>query len=121
MPFCPRCGTEYRPGVRECSDCRVPLLNEPPPPAPSEETIEEALSVAYEAADEVAATTARDLLTQAGIPFVEQQTSVFVLDHIDSTMRNFFSRFLVPQSRAREATELIQGYLAAPDLPESEN
>jgi hypothetical protein len=25
--FCPNCKTEYRPGVRECSDCHIPLVD----------------------------------------------------------------------------------------------
>lgn len=30
MPFCPSCGVEYRAGVTECADCRVPLTDTPP-------------------------------------------------------------------------------------------
>ena len=30
MRYCPRCGTEYRPGFSECSDCHIPLVDEPP-------------------------------------------------------------------------------------------
>ena len=26
MPFCPQCFTEYQPGIAECDDCHVPLL-----------------------------------------------------------------------------------------------
>ena len=30
MGYCPRCGSEYRPGFTECSDCHLPLVDEPP-------------------------------------------------------------------------------------------
>ncbi len=30
--WCPSCRAEYVPGVRECSDCRVTLVETPPPP-----------------------------------------------------------------------------------------
>jgi hypothetical protein len=30
--FCPRCGTEYRDGFSQCSDCGSNLVDEPPPP-----------------------------------------------------------------------------------------
>ena len=32
MPFCPQCRTEYREGIAECSDCRVPLVPSLPEP-----------------------------------------------------------------------------------------
>ena len=115
MPYCPECGTEYRPGVLRCADCGAALTPDPPAPPTPSETIEEPLAVAYTALDEVAAMTARDLLAQAGIPFVEQESSVTVLDHVDSTMGNFYSRFWTARSRAGEAGELIAAYLAAPD------
>ena len=37
MPWCPQCRTEYRPGFTHCADCGVPLVDELPPEAPSEE------------------------------------------------------------------------------------
>jgi hypothetical protein len=33
--WCPKCGAEYRPGFTTCADCRVPLVDDPPPPAPA--------------------------------------------------------------------------------------
>ncbi len=29
--FCPKCGDEFVPRIRECPDCRVPLATEAPP------------------------------------------------------------------------------------------
>ena len=30
MPFCPECEAEYESGIATCSDCGVPLVDEPP-------------------------------------------------------------------------------------------
>jgi hypothetical protein len=30
--WCPFCGAEYVPGIRECPDCRTGLVDAPPPP-----------------------------------------------------------------------------------------
>ncbi len=31
MPWCPKCKSEYREGITECADCKVPLVDELPP------------------------------------------------------------------------------------------
>ncbi len=30
MPYCPKCASEFQPGVERCSDCGVPLVESPP-------------------------------------------------------------------------------------------
>ena len=41
MPFCPRCGAEYQPGIDTCADCGEQLVEErpaiPPVGTPTEE------------------------------------------------------------------------------------
>ena len=36
MPFCPECKTEYKEGIAECADCRVPLVASLPEPESQE-------------------------------------------------------------------------------------
>ncbi|MFH0931204.1 MAG: DUF2007 domain-containing protein [Candidatus Zixiibacteriota bacterium] len=36
MPYCPKCKTEYNPGIEKCSDCDLPLVEKLP-----EETFKE--------------------------------------------------------------------------------
>lgn len=31
MPWCPKCKSEYREGIKECADCKIPLMDEIPP------------------------------------------------------------------------------------------
>lgn len=31
MPWCPKCKSEYREGITECADCKIPLMDELPP------------------------------------------------------------------------------------------
>ncbi len=31
MPWCPKCKSEYRVGIKECADCKIPLMDELPP------------------------------------------------------------------------------------------
>ena len=30
MPYCPKCKAEYKPGIKRCSDCDIPLVEELP-------------------------------------------------------------------------------------------
>lgn len=45
MPWCPKCKCEYREGITECADCKVPLVDE----LPAAEPIEEEDMFSYEA------------------------------------------------------------------------
>ncbi len=36
MPYCPKCKTEYKPGIEKCSDCNLPLVEELPEESPEE-------------------------------------------------------------------------------------
>ena len=38
--FCPQCRCEYREGYTECSDCKIPLVSEPPEPDSAPEYVE---------------------------------------------------------------------------------
>jgi hypothetical protein len=50
--WCPRCGSEYQPGIATCPDCGVALTTEPPAPAaPPARQVEGHEPVAYELQD----------------------------------------------------------------------
>lgn len=75
MPWCPKCGTEYREGFTECADCHVPLtytkpqLSEPepePPRPPVESPVDPVL--VYEAANPTDAEMICEILQNFGIP-----------------------------------------------------
>ena len=36
MPYCPKCKTEYNPGIEKCSDCDLPLVEKLPEESPEE-------------------------------------------------------------------------------------
>lgn len=38
MPYCPKCGFEYKLGIKECPDCGVRLVDRPPDDEPSSPT-----------------------------------------------------------------------------------
>ena len=67
--YCPECGIEYRDGVVECSDCRVPLVTEKPLEAKSPGDPDLELATVLEGNDPLMIAAAKDLLEEAAIPF----------------------------------------------------
>jgi hypothetical protein len=68
MPWCPECGAEYREGFNRCSECGIPLVNEPPPGTeqPAELGPEWVEVAGYTTVEE--ARLAQGLLEEQGIP-----------------------------------------------------
>ncbi len=67
--YCPECGTEYRDGVTECSDCRVRLVAEEPQRAKGPGDPNLGLVTVLEGSDPFVIAAAKGLLEKAGIPF----------------------------------------------------
>jgi hypothetical protein len=66
MPFCPKCKSEYRPGVARCRDCGAALV-EALPPEPWQPTPETELAVLCRGVEPGEAEVMREVLAQAGI------------------------------------------------------
>jgi hypothetical protein len=68
---CPRCRTEYEPGVTQCPDCAIALVDGPAPPAHDEPEWADLVTV-LETADPSLLVVAKTLLDAEGVPcFVE--------------------------------------------------
>jgi rubrerythrin len=66
--WCPACKAEYEAGIRECADCRIPLVAELPPEAAEAENDGDRWGLAEEFTDEIQAQLAEGLLIENGIP-----------------------------------------------------
>jgi Putative prokaryotic signal transducing protein len=87
--ICPKCGAEYIPGVTECSDCVVPLVDSLPEPTSKPRTDREhldphpaALSDAvcvYCSGHRGRLAMAKSVLQSAGVPFVALNESLQTL------------------------------------------
>ena len=111
MGFCPQCGYEYREGVRTCPDCGQELASEP---AEEERVPDEPLVEVYEAPDEALSRAMKEALQEAGVPVVEQVDRAWAFDSLDlSVFHGRYSRLLTLESRAEQAREVVEDFLAA--------
>lgn len=117
--FCPECGAEYRDTILECVDCGLPLTATPPA-EPSHEG--EPMVGIFRTADATLLPVLKSVLTAAQIPFSVQGDEAsglfpFGPGKLVPDGRRFGAVIRVPESRAEEATVLLES--AA--LPEGES
>jgi hypothetical protein len=108
--YCPQCGTEYREGFTECSDCRVPLSPGAPPDENAGFDPEMDLVVVLETNDRVKAAMARGVLDEAGIPYFVLGQIANLVNDVDGLVRKWV-RFQVARDREAEARELLEQML----------
>ena len=101
--FCPKCGTEYRPGFTECADCKVPLVKEPPAPPAEEPPLD--LVTVFSTADPGLLSVAETLLDGAGIPYEERGEE---LEHVIIPPIVLPVEIRVPMDKADEAQEILR-------------
>jgi len=118
--YCPKCGTKYREGFAECSDCHVALTERLPEPETKDHTGESDLDVLIRTAcwNPIAIGLTKTLLEEAGIPFfvmgqntVARQESGNVLGWLDVR---------VPREREAEAREILQSVAEMKDATPAE-
>lgn len=98
--FCPKCGAEYREGVAECSDCRVPLTAAPP----ERDFREIELVTVFTSGNPALLALAKSLLEGAEIPYLakgEDFQDVLTVPLTEPV------RIQVDSERAEEAAALL--------------
>lgn len=117
---CPQCGTEYREGFTECSDCHVPLAAGSPPPHPSEFDPGLSLVELVKTEDSVQLAMIKGLLEDAGIPFYLRGGITTLVNDVDPFLQKHI-RVQVPADREQEARELLEMLQPSTDPPFSED
>jgi hypothetical protein len=119
--YCPQCGTEYRDGFTECSDCHVPLLTGEAPEEAADSfdpTLD--LVVVMESNDRVQFAMARGLLEDAGIPFFILGQIGTLVNDVDGFLHKWV-KLQVPRDREQEARELLEGLVHPETIPPGED
>lgn len=105
--WCPKCGSEYVPGVYRCPDCDVDLVHTLPEEQknPAIDTDTEFIEV-MNTYDAGVLTLVKSILDDVGIPyFIKGEHSVYVFSHI------YPARVLVIKQEAEKARELLNALI----------
>jgi hypothetical protein len=125
MPYCPHCGTEYRPGITRCPDCDQELLDdlaeENYDGDPDDEDYFESNSESVllcQTNDVVSAELLEEALKENGIPFLEKAgTGLYSgFGSISQVMKGV--KIYVPESALDRAIEIAETIIPDFQSPE---
>lgn len=107
--YCPKCRTNYIENVKECFDCKIPLVDELPEETPLEKIKWVALPVVP---GEVYADMVEEVLQNEGIPNFTKSDWATSAFHISSAnLVGAKVTIFVPEENHAEATAILEGLL----------
>lgn len=106
MPWCPKCGTEYREGFTECVDCHVPLTNEPHAAPMYCNALIDPVPV-YEAATTVDGEMICETLRNAGIPAMLRDSELGQITKVYLGSSIYGATVLVDRAQVAQAREVL--------------
>jgi len=105
--ICPNCGVEYGPGLTQCSECLVALVDESKSAKPRWSRPVELVTV-FKCGDDGRIALAKSLLRSAGIRFVVQNEAVQNLFGMASASFGGPAEFQVDREDAVDAKALLR-------------
>ncbi len=117
MPWCPKCGTEYREGFTECAECHIPLVDkEPEPETDAVYVMKKAVTICT-VEDRLEAETIKALLHENDIAVTDRPAAFGQIQAYSGDDTRFGIELLVDESQAEQAKELIDEKKHMSDVP----
>ena len=119
MPYCSNCRTEYRPGIKNCSDCGSPLVGNIP--EISAEAIPEGeLASVFDPPDQMIGQALAALLEDNGIRCILKSEQIPMYDGVAMMLQSHWGQLMVLEGDRARSENLINEYLLAPEQVETE-
>jgi len=103
--YCPQCKSEYREGVTDCVDCRVPLVDALPATIPDDQLVAEGLAEVLSTADPGLIALVKSILDAEEIPYLAHG------EHFSGMHATIPVRFLVSHEDVATVRELLKDLL----------
>lgn len=114
MPYCLNCRTEYRTGIKTCSDCGSSLADNLPD-VPVEVPPEGELVSVFDPPDQMIGQALAALLEDNGIRCILKSEQIPMYDGVAMMLQSRWGRLLVLEGDRTRARQLINEYLSAPE------
>jgi hypothetical protein len=110
MPYCPQCRDEFQDWVKDCPDCKIPLVAELPPQSEHEQ-VDEPLVYVATAPNESVASMWSGILEEHGIRCVLKGANLRAAMYYFTY--NMTCQIHVSASQAERAKEILSPFLEA--------
>lgn len=109
MPFCPKCRSEYKEGMRICPECDVELVEE----LPEEEVEFVKWRVVRKLPNAMVGNMLKSLLESEGIRAEIRSLTIPWLDGVRSSWsEESWGELLVPEEQFEQAKEIVDEYMS---------
>lgn len=127
MPWCPKCGTEYVKGIKECADCGEPLVEELGGKAKSEKPGKNGMGdhgnevFLYNLSGPIELSYIESIFEEEGIPYRLEDSDMGL--YLEALMgSSFFGKnVFVGENDFERASAIIESFKAQPVIDESED
>jgi len=121
MPWCPKCGSEYREGFTECAECHIPLVDkEPETETDAFYAMKKAVTVCI-VENRLEAETIKALLHENDIAVIDRPAAFGQIQAYSGDDNRFGVELLVDETQAEQAKGLINERKHMSDIPFDEN
>lgn len=112
MPYCPDCKYEFEEGIKECPDCKKPLVDNSPE---KDQPVEVRWVLLKTLPSAIFAEMVKEALENEGIPsFIKADFFQSAFSSHGTAMPGSYATILVPENKLEHAKDILKGIIDQP-------